>query len=238
MGKGEQKARRARVRVAGQLGAEVIDAKVGVLGQEGSDLVFVLGRGDRARRVDEHPVGSDGARSRRQDRRLLAHHPSDACGRCPPPQVRARLQRSQPRARRVDQHAIERLAVARARLSGIGDPHADAGRPHAGAGPLQPSRATRMALHGDDLPRAPHEGREVGGLATRRRAQVQHPLSRRRVHRSRDEHGGSRLRHERTGAPQRGSMSVKGLVHHHGLFEPGIEVRSHRERRAPARRHR
>ena len=60
-----------------------------------------------------------------------------------------------------------------------------------------------MALDGDDAPRALHQRGEVGRLAARRGAQVEHALAGPRREHARDGHRGARLRHEAALLPER-----------------------------------
>ena len=103
-----------------RLGGEVIEAEIGMGVQEGGDQLLVLSRGDGARRVDKHAARTERSRAGGEDPGLRARHLADRLGRHAPAQVGACLQRAQPGAGRVDEHAIE-APVPRPRPRGVGE---------------------------------------------------------------------------------------------------------------------
>ena len=183
--------------------------------------VLVLSRGDRARRVDKHAARTEGLGAGGEDR-APASRPSasTAVRRHAPAQIGARLQRAQARARRIDEHAVERRAVGAA-SRGVADLDADV----AGAQPRGRPRRARparraVALDGHAPRRAPSiSAARCVVLPPGRRAQVEHALARLRAEHARDEHRRARLRDERARLPQRRVVHVERAVEHDRLGE-------------------
>ena len=98
----------------GTLAAQVVGREVVVGGQERRHDVLVLGGRDRARRVDEGTAGPQRGRSGGEDPGLQLGQRRGPSGLAPA-RVRARRERAEVGARRVDEHAVERVSCAVAR---------------------------------------------------------------------------------------------------------------------------
>ena len=158
-----------------------------------------------------------------EDRRLHARHLLDVLGGDPPALVGARLQRAQPRARRIDEHAVERR-FAGARLGGASqlDPHIASAHPPRRAGQL--ARTAAVPVDGHELTAGAHERGQMRRLASRRSAQVEHAIPGSRRHAARCHHRSAGLGDEGAVAPQRRTVHVERALHDHGLGDLGVEV--------------
>ena len=150
-------------------------------------MIDRLGGGERAHAVDERPARPDergGAAS--ADRRLERGEIVDRARRDPPPGVGAPAQRTEPGARRVEQHPVE-AAVGERRSGAVGDTRRP--RRHRRGSMLSRMSPTASRRHvgghhertGGDRPRR-HRGRLAAGSGTH----VEHPLPRSSSHRGGD----------------------------------------------------
>jgi hypothetical protein len=168
--------------------------------QEGGDQALVLGRGDRARRVDKHAARTERAGAGRRGSRP-ACAPSRAIARGSPASAGRRAPAACRAPSRADRRARGRTppprALARRRR-----------RPRRGRWGVQPLRGARelagpARLRSTATPRrALHQRRQMGALAAGRRAQVEHALAGERREHARHEHRRARLRQERARAPR------------------------------------
>ena len=208
----------------GQLGGEVVEAEVGVGVKEGGDQALVLSRRDRASRVDKHA-----SRTERAGAGARGSPPARAPSPRPPPASRASAGRRAPAACRAPSRAGRR---ARGRTRPLRPRERAASATSTRTLPARRRCAVRasaparrgVALDRDDLPAALHQRGEMGALAARRGAQVEHPLARARIERARDEHRRARLRHEarprataasrgrRTGPPARAPRGCRAVA--------------------------
>ena len=149
--------------------------------KESGDLALVLGRGDRARRVDQHAARTERRGAGGEDHRLCLAH----LARHAPGSIR---QRRSGRACSVPspEHGgstSTRSYTAPSGLASCGVRHLDAHvagtQPLRGAHERAGARAVALDRHAPPL--APHQRGEVRALAARRRAQVEHALARLRV---------------------------------------------------------
>ena len=201
------RARRAMgCREGGQLDAEVIEGEIGVGVQERGDLALVLGRGDRARRVDQHAARTE--RPRRPPRESRACASASSAKRRAlhaPAQIGTRLQRAQARARRVHEHAVEHRPLG-PRLRGVGELDAHVVRRAAARAVRTSAPARRRSRSTATTSPAPaHQRGQMRALAAGRGAQVEHALARLGRERAGHEHRRARLRQKRPVAPQRAS---------------------------------
>src|SRR4051794_4532801 len=198
-----------------QLLAQVVRLEVGVLGEKPGHDALVLARGDRARGVHERPAGAQRGGARAQDRGLGAREPLGLVGGLAPARVGAAGERAEIRARRIDQHAVVGAGLLLG--GGVGRADLDAAGAHALGGASQRRGAPRVALDGDDRAAVLDQRGEMGGLAARRRAEVEDALARPRREQARDRHRRARLRHEQPLAPFRAAVGVEGLLEHEAL---------------------
>ena len=132
-------------------------------------------------------------------------------------------ERAEVGARRVDQHAVEGRSARRRRS------HPRCGRRRWRPCGLAVRRrrvgAARVVLHGDERAAVLHQRREMGRLAARRGAEVEHALAGPRRERTGDGHRGPRLRHEPALGPQRRVEGVERRVEHEPLGQAGCGMR-------------
>jgi hypothetical protein len=136
--------------------------------------VLVLGGRDRAdgvrdRSVRLHPLGRYAQQLELELGQRLR----------PPTEVRARCQDAEPRARRVDEHAVEAGQLCR-ELAGVGVHHRDVGEAQPADAPLELTRAALVQLDRDHLRASLGELRRLPAGSG---AQVEHPLPRTRADR-------------------------------------------------------
>ena len=94
-----------------------IEAPVGMLGEKTIDLFVVLFGLERAGAVDEQPARLYDASRVAKDRALQRRHHGDVGDLQPPARVGMPPKRSRSRARRVDEHQIDRSNGREARAS-------------------------------------------------------------------------------------------------------------------------
>ena len=113
----------------------------------------------------------------------------------------------EPGARRIDEDPVE--LAGEVELLGVGRRHLHGARAQPRDGPGEGLRPSGVALDGDDRAAVTHPGSHVGGLPTRRRAQVEDALPRLRIERRRDAHRGARLRLVGAGGEERVAVGVE-----------------------------
>ncbi len=156
--------------------------------QERVDLRVVLGPEHRAGRVEEQPAGRQARPERVEQARLLAGEAGDVTGPPQPLAVGVPPDHARGGARHVDEDPVERATVppvgGRARVAGH--------HRHVGRGELQarevlphPVEPCRLRVQRDDLDVGKLE--QVGGLAARGGAGVEHPHPRARLQQRRGE---------------------------------------------------
>jgi hypothetical protein len=134
-----------------------------------------------------------------------------------PRRVRARGERAEVRARRVDQDPVVRSPLVDG--GGVLGADGDVGGAHARRRAPQGLGPAGVALDRDDLAVTAHQSRQVGGLRAGRGAQVQDALTRLRVEQPPDGLGRARLRHELAGLPARVPERVERAVEDECLRE-------------------
>ena len=213
----------------GHDGSVGIEGEIGMGLQECIYLVLVLSVGDGARRVDQHAARTD--RCGTGTARIAACTPAIS----PTPCGVTRQRRSAracnvPRPEQGGSTSTRSNGASwHARHGGVGQLDAHVGGVQTARGLLQLRRPAGLELDRHDLAPPLHERGQVGALAPRGRAEVEHALPRLRVERPRHEHRGARLREERPRAPQRRGVRVEGAVEHERLGQCRVAVRADRQ---------
>ena len=141
-----------------------------------------LGGVRRAGDVGEDAAGRERADGRVEQLALQPREVGDVRGRLAPARLGAAAERAEPRARRVEEDAVEPARSAErveVELAAVADVHVD-GRRDPGEGLAHELGPGRDHLVGDHRRTGGQRlGREHGGLAARARAEVEPPLPRR-----------------------------------------------------------
>src|SRR4029079_4595644 len=140
-------ARDPRVSELGHVRREVVGLELGVAGKEVVHLFLVLGRGDRAGGVDKRAARTYMPGRGLEQPLLYTAELLYLVRLLAPTRVRARLQRAQVRAGRIEQHAVVATLVLPDELAGILAAHLDPVRAHAAAVGLKRVTAAGVALH-------------------------------------------------------------------------------------------
>ena len=135
-----------------------------------------LGEHRGAGHVGHHAPGPDAVERRAQQRTLERDELLEVAGLTAPARLRPPAQRTQPGARRVDQHPVER-ALAPGRTGAVGGHHAE--QPGADPGRRRATSAARCSSRSEAssrAPRPPASAAEQRGLAAGPGAQVEPAL--------------------------------------------------------------
>ena len=146
---------------------------------ESAHHVFVLRGQQAAGGVDEAAAGLQEARRRSEDASLLLLHLLDRLGRLAPLEVGVAPERAQPRARRIDEHAVD---LAREALDALVALVRDLHRMNVRQAAARQARLQRVeAMAGDvegvQAPRAAHHRAQRQRLAAGAGAEVHHHLA-------------------------------------------------------------